>query len=486
MIKNDLLKRMNMNKDRLMDDLYSYPLVFNQNSSWKGDFEGRAFLGLNSLYKGFEGDKKTQQVLLERINMLYSHLKEFTNDDFYFGDIFDEKQINEQDLAGNSWFIRGLCLYYENTNNAEVYNKIVNIQNKYLIRLCECYKTYPINKRSQEGAVGGYLISDNQSNWILSSDVGCAFISLDCLTSVYELTKNEKLYLGIKEAIKAFMNIDYISLECQTHATLSCARAILRFYQCTNEKEYLDYAIGIFDKYLEYGMTLDYQNKNWFKRDDCWTEPCCIVDSWIISKQLFEITKNDKYLSLYNKIVFNGLLTFQRSNGGAGCSTLLLNNKAETHMFLYEAFFCCSMRLGEGMRYIADNLVNDGGIYKLLLTTGFECSDFDLDFDLYNSTTGYIKAFNDSKIDIYVPNGFKLNKQINQFSIKGNHLIITLKKDEEIHFEFNLCEHTDNDYHFLGDILLTKKNIDSSEYSLPINSSLYSEDELKTFVQYIK
>jgi len=96
MIQNDILNRMNMNKNRLFDDLYSYPLVFEQGSSWKGDFEGRAFLALNSLYKAFDGDNKTQKEIMTRIENFYSHIGEYTNKDFYFVKTFICKACNRR------------------------------------------------------------------------------------------------------------------------------------------------------------------------------------------------------------------------------------------------------------------------------------------------------------------------------------------------------------------------------------------------------
>ena len=70
-------------------------------------------------------------------------------------------------------------------------------------------------------------------------------------------------------------------------------------------------------------MTLDYSNFNWCGRPDTWTEPCCIVDSFLLAAQLEEITGDKRYLTLMNRIYFNSFRLAQRSNGGAGCNYCL-------------------------------------------------------------------------------------------------------------------------------------------------------------------
>ena len=37
--------------------------------------------------------------------------------------------------------------------------------------------------------------------------------------------------------------------------------------------------------------TYDYSNINWFKREDTWTEPCCVIDSMILTKELYLILR---------------------------------------------------------------------------------------------------------------------------------------------------------------------------------------------------
>lgn len=44
--------------------------------------------------------------------------------------------------------------------------------------------------------------------------------------------------------IDKFMSIDKVGAHCQTHATLSAARGIMRYYEKTKEPGYLEYVKG--------------------------------------------------------------------------------------------------------------------------------------------------------------------------------------------------------------------------------------------------
>ena len=157
MIKGNLHQRAILNKDRLLGELYSYPSVFQQPSTWPGDFPGRALLGLASLYFAFQGEIEVQNEIKRRIDCLLSHLKEFTNEDFYFGPTFDESILNEQQFAGNSWYIRGLCCAYEIEREPTLLAWIRHIEESFLLKAAKAFVGYPVEKRSKEGGVAGHL-----------------------------------------------------------------------------------------------------------------------------------------------------------------------------------------------------------------------------------------------------------------------------------------------------------------------------------------
>jgi DUF1680 family protein len=94
-------------------------------------------------------------------------------------------------------------------------------------------------------------------------------------------------------------------------------------------------------------MTENYANYNWFGRPTA-TEPCAIIDSFIVAMHLWQHTGHASYLEDAHLIYCNGLGRGQRNNGGygtdacAGASDLFLKVKH------YEAYWRCTMRGGEG------------------------------------------------------------------------------------------------------------------------------------------
>jgi len=320
------------------------------NYSWPGDWEGRALLSFMCLY---EINGKKISCADEIVKQLNKHI----NSESYFGKEFDGEILDEQQIAGNSWLLRGLLLYYKNFPQENVKIILDNIVENLYLKGLKHFNRYPIQReKSSIGEVSGneYL---NLEGWKLSTDIGCAFIALDGISEYYKMSKKSSVKYLFEIMAEKFVKIDFLKINMQTHATLSGIRGLLTFYEATGEKKYLIYSRKIFQLYIEHGMTLTYENFNWFNRKDTWTEPCAVVDSLIIALKLYKYFKEDEYLKLARRIYFNGFSFCQRFNGGAGTDTCVTNN----HPFLkiasiYEAVFCCSMRYTEGLLYIKNNI----------------------------------------------------------------------------------------------------------------------------------
>jgi hypothetical protein len=183
-------------------------------------------------------------------------------------------------------------------------------------------------------------------------------MSIDGLSQVYDITKDENAKALTDEMIKVYMGIDKQKLKVQTHCTLTAARGMLRMFSCTKEEKYVEYAKEIYELYVNGGgMTYTYHNLNWWGRPDTWSEPCAIVDSLMLSTELFKITGEPKYRTTAARIYHNAFSSLQRSNGGAGTDTLVCENSPWDYLqtLMYEAYFCCTMRLAEGLWYISEN-----------------------------------------------------------------------------------------------------------------------------------
>ncbi|MBQ1943351.1 MAG: hypothetical protein II368_06905, partial [Clostridia bacterium] len=184
--------------------------------------------------------------------------------------------------------------------------------------------------------------------WLLCSDIGAAFMSIDGLSHYYVTTKDERALALLTEMIAVFAGIDILRLKTQAHATLCAARGILRLYEETKEERLFSLAQKIWCLYQKHALTLTYQNLNWFSKGETWTEPCAIVDSLILALHLYALGGREEDLMLARRIWHNGMASAQRPNGGAGTDTCVTANVPVLRSDMYEAFFCCTMRLSEG------------------------------------------------------------------------------------------------------------------------------------------
>lgn len=334
------------NRERLSGSPYTIGEVFRPAEyDWPGDWEGRALLAF-ALHARMGEEIPCMRQMLDL-------LPEKTNGKGFFGAPFREERIDEQQLSGHNWYLRGLLACAENGETRALEFARQTVENLFLPALAH-YGDYPVNRGRTEGGVSGNR-AESRDGWLLSTDVGCAFIALDSLAEYYALTGDERVKAGFEKAAKRFVSFDFVGLKLQTHATLSATRGLLTFYEKTGEAAFLSEAERIFALYREKGMTLTYENFNWFGREDTWTEPCAVVDSLILALKLYRITGREEYKKSARRIYFNGLTFCQRGNGGAGPNSCVTERQPFLRVSMYEASFCCTMRYAEGLWYIFRN-----------------------------------------------------------------------------------------------------------------------------------
>ena len=406
----EISERIELNCKRLSDDkYYQIDEVFSPvDYDWYGDKEGRALLAFVSHYK-ISGKK------IPCMEQMYKKFPEKLNEKGYLG-IVSENIIYEQQLAGHSWLLRGICEHYEQFSDKESLYYIKSIINNLYMPKKGKFSTYPTDRSYENN--GGVSGSETGTFgiWRLSSDIGCAFICIDGLSHAYKVLRSEELSALIEEVSDVFLSIDKYDLKAQTHATLTAARGLMRMYTLTGKDKYLNGAKSVYDLYTNGGgMTYTYQNLNWWQRPDTWTEPCAIIDSLILSLELFKATNEEDYRRYAARIFHNGFATLQRDNGGAGTDTLVCSGSPLNYLAaqMYEAYFCCTMRLAEGLWYINKNKdllyaelegkvkMNENGIY----------SDGDI---IYAEPTGGLEKYADSFVTV---DSHKLSPLIKYYKI---------------------------------------------------------------------
>lgn len=373
-VRGDLAYRIIKNYARLESGWYKPDMVFKADQAgWPADWEGRTILALTMLAQVSGREPAYLQRILER-------LEERLNSRGYLGEVLPADVFDEQQFSGHNWLLRGLLEYAawkQDTHAAQLADRI--IENLYL-PAAGYYAGYPTDPavRERTGSAAGSRTGALAGHWYLSTDIGCAFMALDGLSQYYERTSDARVKRLLEEMIAVFRQIDFVGASMQTHASLSAARGILRFYESTGDESFLRTAEELFALYCREGMTENYANDNWFDRPG-WTEPCAVIDSYMLASGLFDNTGDSRYLLIAQRIFYNAMGFAQRSNGGFGCDNCVGAQEPFVHPKeeYFEAYWCCTMRGGEGLARAAENMLRTDADTLYILRPG----DADIELD---------------------------------------------------------------------------------------------------------
>lgn len=326
-------------------------------AGWPGDWEGRALLGQCLICRATGKTPSYLQEILQAFGARF-------NARGYLGPILPVGEFDEQQLSGHSWLLRGLCEAYEQAGDPHLLAMIRQIVEALFLPAQAAYDSYPLDRRDHvvSGAEAG-KVAARSGCWHISTDTGCAFIPLDGISHAYHLLREPAIASLLRTMISRYLQLDFTALMVQTHATLTGCRGLLRFALDTADSSLLQEARRIFDLYCREGMAAHYANYNWFGRPQ-WTEPCAVIDSYMLAMQLYAATGCPDYLETARMIGFNGLFRGQRANGGFGtdsCPGPSGGSAMELSMSLYEAPWCCTMRGGEGLaRMVQYSVMTEG------------------------------------------------------------------------------------------------------------------------------
>jgi hypothetical protein len=367
-VSGGLACRAGLSFDRLESDIYQPEHVLDPDTSgeWPGDWVGRAILGLTLIARA----TRRQPRYLDRI---VAGLPERLNSMGYLGPVYPRGVMNEQQLSGHGWLLRGLAEYHLSTGDRAALDMLARMVDGLLVPTRGRYAAYPIEpaERRPSGGPAGNIVEGTVKGWYLSTDVGCAFIMLDGAVQAMELLDRPDLAALVEEMVERFLQVDLLAIQAQTHATLSALRGILRYYEACGRPELLDAVSRIYGLYRCEAMTENYANYNWFGRPE-WTEPCAVVDSFMLAVGIWKHTGEPQYLEDAHHIYYNALCHEQRPNGGFGCDTCVGATSAFLEVSTYESPWCCTMRGAEGLaRAVESALLSDGD--QLYLPFYFDC-----------------------------------------------------------------------------------------------------------------
>lgn len=341
----ELLSRLIRNYDRLEEDYYTPEHDFaaaGASEGWPGDKEGRIILALTLQAQATGREPK---YLAEIIRQLALHV----NEKGYLGPLMGDK-IMEQQLSGHGWLLRGLSEYYLWKKDPVAKAHIDDIITNLALPTRGAYREYPIDPESRQKQVGGAAGNTDKTlgRWMVSTDIGCAFIFLDGVVQAYAISPSAPLKALIEEMIDRFSQIDLEAIQAQTHATLTALRGLLRFQRITGSASLVNEVEKRYRLYRSRAMTENYENFNWFGRPE-WTESCAIVDSMMVAMELWQATGDAGYLEDAHHIYYNGICHVQRTNGGFGLDNCPPAAGSLLKVNADEAYWCCTMRGAEGL-----------------------------------------------------------------------------------------------------------------------------------------
>jgi len=351
-MRGELHTRIAKNYARLEETRFQPKFVFytdEESGNWPGDIEGRTMLGL---VMAAQVAGREPLYLEEIIAQIPEHL----NEKGYFGKIYPDGVMSEQQLAGNGWVLRALCEYSDWKNDPDVLEIVKTLSRNLFLPGKGLYSKYPIQNNSRK--MDGGMIGHNQyteNGWTVSADVGCVFIGMAGAIHAYQYTKDPELKEVIDEMIVRFLEIDMFGIKIQVHAGLTALLGLVRYAEITDNNQLMNEVEKRWHEYVKYGMTENYEIYNWFGIYNAHTESCGLIDSYMIATALWQHTQKPEYLAYLDLIYYNAICHTNRSNGGLGCD----NNPGITTDYIavkaYEAWWCCTMRGGEGLPRVAES-----------------------------------------------------------------------------------------------------------------------------------
>jgi len=144
-IGGELRDRALKNYDRLESEIYTPAKVFPEkhhqtSANWAGDKEGRIILGLVLQAQATHREPKYLQELID----LYPTK---TNTGGYLGELLGDT-IDEQQLSGHGWLLRGLCEYYLWKKEEKVAGYIKDIINNLALPTKGFHATIPSTQKT--------------------------------------------------------------------------------------------------------------------------------------------------------------------------------------------------------------------------------------------------------------------------------------------------------------------------------------------------
>ena len=322
-------------------------------TNFSGDISGR-FIEVCSSYS--EDGESFPPILQEVVEKIVQYQKP----DGHFGaDVnWQDKMdtFNETDNAkmmpilwGNGRLLLGLVAAWKAFGKAETLAAVQKLGDFYVNtvepRFCD-----PTHLEEYKFEAPGYA----------SAYVTCVYEGMEGLVQLYRATK-DKRYLDCACKMADFHEQFDVLPVRHSHGSLSEHNALVLIYEETGDRKYLDRVTKRWTDAVEGGyinVCGSVLEKFWvtgYNRD----EGCTEADWLRLNLMLWRNTKDDKYLDMAERLLYNGYIANQWPSGGFGHRYMGIDEKGPFSYQKYsqESVWCCSFHCPMGLydfkRYLA-------------------------------------------------------------------------------------------------------------------------------------
>jgi hypothetical protein len=345
----DLRRRAELNLRRLHDAEFQFDAMMSAFTAREapGDWVGRCLLALVQHARLLGHEASHLREIVERLPLAF-------NARGYLGEVQPPGTADENRLGGHNALLRALCEYHRWRPDERVLGMLRSVITGLMLPTLALWAEYPDEPDPglRDNRLVGLTMRRTTGSWRgLSTDIGVGFFVLDGLTQAYVVDPSPELRELVETVLARYVRFDPVAHSAQTHSTLSTLRGILRWWREVDPRpELLGLVLDRWRLYRGQAETEHHANYNWFGRPD-WTEPCAIVDAFLLAVQLWSATGDADHLEEAHRIYHNALRHAQRPNGGFGCDLCTGARgliAAAPHEF-FEAPWCCTMRGAEGL-----------------------------------------------------------------------------------------------------------------------------------------
>ena len=441
MATNRLLyaKEPEITKDFVLACVTLNPKFNRRFTEFSGDQSGR-YLSLFSKYKVI-GNTIDIKLLAKEIIATQKPDGRFGSDSL----VFEASKLQGNHMAllwGNGRLLTGLMDYYESYNDKDVLNSAIKLGD-FLISISEsCIQPDIIDIFKSKGAMGFICFTQN----------------IEGLVKLYKATNNQK-YTQLAQ--KIYPLIPEMGNQ-HTHGYLNSLRGVLMLYNVTKKQEQKEFVEFRYKElieskdYLITGGVPEFFGVTRPSAESYRDEGCSEADWLMLSLELWQTTREMKYLNnaeycLYNEMMFN-----QFESGDFGSHHIQKDLGFKLAYSEGKAWWCCDYHGLQAMLQAKGVIVtNDNAVKKINLfyNSDFKDNDISFSFKKMNQTTPTFKLkINtvDSKpvtIALRKPDWaknmtFKLNNIVLEYAEHDGYLVVNRKwhanEVVSINMEYNL------------------------------------------------